>query len=121
MIGAQNSSQNDKIFTRGRHENLDVYYFSQSYYGLPRQSIRNNSVKILLFKQRLRNVERIYRDIGGYDMKNDEFKETCRKAWNEKFNYLCTDVARNEKEDKYRIFNESKNTYFECIPQSEAF
>ena len=43
MLGAQNSSQIDEFFTGGRHENLDVYYISQSYFGLPRQSIRNNS------------------------------------------------------------------------------
>ena len=26
-------------------------------------------------------------------MKYDEFREMCRKAWSEKFNYLCTDMA----------------------------
>ena len=31
----------------------------------------------------------MYKDIGGYDMKYDEFKGMCRKAWSEKFNYLC--------------------------------
>ena len=30
MLGAKNSSQIDEFFTRGRHENLDVYYISQS-------------------------------------------------------------------------------------------
>ena len=30
MLGAQNSSQIDEFFTRGRHESLDVYYISQS-------------------------------------------------------------------------------------------
>ena len=43
MLEARNSSQIDEFFTRGRHEHLDVYYISQSYFGLPRQSIRNNS------------------------------------------------------------------------------
>ena len=43
LLGAQNSSQIDEFFTRGRHEDLDVYYNSQSYFALPRQSIRNNS------------------------------------------------------------------------------
>ena len=36
MLGARNSSQIDEFFTRGRHKNLDVYYISQSYFGLPR-------------------------------------------------------------------------------------
>ena len=30
ILGAKNSSQIDEIFTRGRHEDLDVYYISQS-------------------------------------------------------------------------------------------
>ena len=61
------------------------------------------------------DVESMYEDIGGYDMKHDEFKETCRKAWSEKLNYLCIDMAKNKNEGKYRFFNESKNTYIECI------
>ena len=43
MLGAKNSSQKGEFFARGRHEDLDVYYISQSYFTLPRQSIRNNS------------------------------------------------------------------------------
>ena len=50
ILGARNCSQIDEFFTRGRHEDLDVYYISQSYFALPRQSIRNNSDRIILFK-----------------------------------------------------------------------
>ena len=121
MLGARNSSQIDKSFTRGRHEDLDVYYISQSYFALPRQSIRNNSDILILFKQTLRDVQSMYYDIGAYDMNYDEFKLMCHKAWDEKYIYLCIDVARNKNEGKYRIFNESKTTYIDCIPESEPF
>ena len=84
MLGARNSSQIDEFFTRGRHEDLDVYYISQSYFGLPRQSIRNNSDRLILFKQTLRDVQSMYYDIGAYDMNYDEFKLLCHKAWAEK-------------------------------------
>ena len=57
MLGAGNSSQIDKFYASGIHENLDVYYNSQSYFGLPRQSIRNDSDRIILFKQTLKDVE----------------------------------------------------------------
>ena len=60
MLGAKNSSQIDEFFTRGRHEDLDVYYISQSYFALPRQSIRNNSDRLILFKQTLRDVQSMY-------------------------------------------------------------
>ena len=109
------------FFTRGRHEVLDVYYISQSYFALPRQSIKNNSDRIILFKQTLRDVQRMYYDIGAYEMKNDELKEMCHKAWSENFNYLCIDMTENKNEGKYRIFIESKTMYIECIPESEPF
>ena len=121
MLGAKNSSQIDEFFTRGRHEDLDVYYISQSYFGLPRQSIRNNSDRLILFKQTLRDVQSMYYDIGAYDMNYDEFKQMCHKAWDEKYNYLCIDMTKNKNDGKYRIFNESKNTYIECICETEAF
>ena len=63
----------------------------------------------------------MYYHIGAYDMKYDEFKEMCHKAWSERFNYLCIDMAKIKNEGKYRIFNESKTTYIECIPESEPF
>ena len=121
MLGAKNSSQIDEFFTRGRHEDLDVYYISQSYFGLPRQSIRNNSDRLILFKQTLRDVQSMYYDIGAYDMTHDEFKEMCYKAWDEKYNYLCIDMTKNKNEGKYRIFNESKPTYIECICETNPF
>ena len=121
MLGAGNSSQIDEFFTRGRHEDLDVYYISQSYFALTTQSIRNNSDRLILFKQTLRDVQIMYYDIGAYDMMYDEFKEMCHKAWDEQFNYLCIDMTKNKNEGKYRIFNESKNTYIECVCETEAF
>ena len=88
---------------------------------LPRQSIRNNSDRLILFKQTLRDVQSMYHDIGAFDMIYDEFKDMCRVAWSEKFNYLCIDMTKNKNEGKYCIFNESRTTYIECIPESEPF
>ena len=121
MLGARNSSQVDDFFTTGRHEDSGVYYISQSLVGLPRQSIRNNSDRLILFQQPLRDVEKMYYDIGAYDMNYDEFKEMCHKAWDERYNYLCIDMTKNKNAGKYRIFNENKTSYIECIPESEHF
>ena len=121
LLGARNSSQIDEFSTRGRHEDLDVYYISQSYFALPRQSIRINSDILILFKQTLRDVQSMYYDIGAYDMKYDKFKEKCHKTWDEKYNYLCIDMTKNKNEGKYRFFNESKTTYIECICETEPF
>ena len=54
-------------------------------------------------------------------MKYDELKEMCHIAWNERFNYHCIDMTKNKNEGKYRIFNESKTTYIECICETEPF
>ena len=121
MLGARNSSQIDDILTRGRHEDLDVYYISQSYFALPSQGFRNTSDRLLLFKQTLRNVQSVYYEIGAYDMNYDDFKEMCHEAWDERYNYLCIDMTKNKNEGKYCIFNESKTTYIKWIPESEPF
>ena len=110
-----------KFFTRGRHEDLDVYYISQSSFASPRQSIRKNSARLILFKQTFRDVQSMYHDIGAFDMIYDEFNDMCRVAWGEKFNYLCIDTTKNKKDGKYRIFNESKTTFLDCIPETEPF
>ena len=54
-------------------------------------------------------------------MKYDEFKEMCHKAWSERFNYLFIDMTKNRDNGKYRIFNESKTTYIDCIAETEPF
>ena len=119
MLGAENSSLIDEFFTRGRHEDLDVYCIIQSYFALPRQSIGNNSDRLILFKKTLRDVQSVYYDIGAHYMIYDEFKQMCHKAWDERFKYLCIDMTKNKKEGKNRIFNENKNTYIECICESD--
>ena len=63
----------------------------------------------------------MYYDIGAYDMKYDEYKEMCDKAWSEGINYLCIDMTKSRNEGKYRIFNESKTTYNDCIHENSPF
>ena len=121
MLGARNSSQVDQFFTTGRHEDLDVHFISQSYFALPRGSIRNNSDLSILFKQTLRDVRSMYQDNGAFGMKHDEFKGICRVASCEKFNSLCFDKNKIKNRGKNRIFNENKTTYFDCIPETEPF
>ena len=75
----------DPFFTRGRHNFLSQsYYLSQSYFEVPKRTIRNNSNLKILFQQTLKDVEHIYRDIAGFDISYDEFKELGREAWKEK-------------------------------------
>ena len=120
-LGSSNSRDIDQYFIRGRHNNLDIYYLSQSYFGLPKRTIRNNRNKIILFNQTLKDIEHIYRDVAGYDMNYDEFKELCRKSWEEDYNYLCIDRSKKTDQGRYYICNENKKTYIEATPQTKPF
>ena len=60
VLGSSNSRFIDQFFIRGRHNNLDIYYLSQSYFDLPKRTIRNNSNKIILFNQTLKDIGHIY-------------------------------------------------------------
>ena len=121
ILGSSNSRFIDQFFIRGRHNNLDIYYLSQSYFDLPKRTIRNSSNKIFLFNQTLKDIEHIYRDVAGYDMNYDEFKELCRKSWEEGYNYLCIDRSKKRDQGKFCICNESKKTYIEATPQTKPF
>ena len=111
----------DPFFTRGRHNDLDVYCLSQSYFDLPKRTIRNNSNIIILFQQTLKNVEHIYRDIAGFDMSYDEFKSLCREAWKEKYNYLLINRLEDKNDKKYMICNESNPEFKVFNPQTDPF
>ena len=111
----------DPFFTRGRHNDLDVYYLSQSYFDLPKRIIRNNSNIIILFQQTLKDVEHIYRDIAGFDMSNDEFKSLCREAWRDPYNYLLINRLEDKNGSKYMICNESNLQYQIFNPQTDPF
>ena len=121
ILGSSNSRFIDQFFIRGRHNNLDIYYLSQSYFDLPKRSIRNNSNKIIQFNQTLKDIEHIYRDVAGYDMNYDEFKDLCRKSWEEDYNYLYIDRSKKRDRGKYCICNENKRTYTEATPQTKPF
>ena len=111
----------DPFFTRGRHKLCDVFNLSQNYFDLPKRTIRNNSNKIILFQQTLKEVEHIYRDIAGFDLSYEEFKELCREAWKEKYKYLLLNRLEDKNGKKYLSCNESNPNYKIFNPQTEPF
>ena len=72
-------SKPEAYYTRGRHNNCDIFYISQNYFRLPRQSIRENSNFIILFEQDTRNLDFIYSD-HCTDIMKEEFKAFCKKV-----------------------------------------
>ena len=81
MLGSKEAKDIDASFTRGRHQNLDIYYISQSWYKIPKNTIRNICSRIMLFPQPLKNTTMIYNDISGLRMNFSEWQTFCRDAW----------------------------------------
>ena len=88
---------------------------------MAKRTIRKNSNKIILFNQTLKDIEHNYKDFAGYDMNYDEFKDLCRKSWEEDYKYLYIDRSKKRDQGKYCICNESKKTYIEATPQTKPF
>ena len=121
ILGSSNNRFIDQFVIRRRHNNLDIYYLSQSYFNLPKRKKRNNSNKINLVNQTLKDFEHIHRDVAGYDMTYDESVELCRKSWDEDYNYLCFDRFKKRYQGGYCICNESKKNVYRSNTSDETF
>ena len=121
MLLSKQESNIDLFFTRGRHNNIDIYYISQSYFHLPKNTIRNTSNINILFKQTLRDIILLFHDIGGLDMNLEEWKQLCRKAWENDDDYLQIDRFAKIGQGRYTIRNCFKITYTECTPETKPF
>ena len=119
MLLSKQESDNDLFFNRGRHSNIDIYYISQSYFLLARNTIRNNYNINILVKQTLRDIILIFHDKAGLDMNLEEWKQLCRKAWENDYDYLQTNRFPKIRDGSYTIRICNKTTYMECTPQTK--
>ena len=51
----------------------------------------------------------------------EEWKQLCRKAWENDYDYLQRNRFGKTAEGRYSIRNCDKNTYIECTPQTKTF
>ena len=102
MLGPQNKVE--AYFTRGRHNNVDVVYITQSYFRLPRQTIRENANLFMFFSQDRKNLVHIFNDhCAGDGIPFDTFCEFCNDVWREaKHNFVTIDLSRSVDNGKYR-------------------
>ena len=105
LLLSKQGSNIDLFFTRSRHQNIEINYISQSYYHLPKNTFRNNSNIIFLFKQTLRDIILLFHDIAGLDMNLDQWKQLCRKDWETEYDYLREDRFAKVGKDRYTIRN----------------
>ena len=102
MLGPQNKVE--AYFTRGRHNNVDVIYITQSYFRLPRQSIRENANIFVFFPQDGKNLSHIFNDhCSGDGISFDLFSMMCNDWWRQdKHNFITIDLSRPVNDGKYR-------------------
>ena len=90
MLGSKEAKDIDAFFTR-LHQNLDIYYISQSWYELPNDTIRNNCSRIMLFPQTLKDITMIHNDISGLHMNLSEWRDFFIDARKKRYNYIQID------------------------------
>ena len=93
----------ESYYVRGKHSNVDCFYLAQNYFKLPRQTIRENANLICLFPQDLKNINHIYSDHVGDDMKKEEFRRFCKKCWDSTpHGFAVIDLTSKKDSGKYR-------------------
>ena len=102
MLGPQNKVE--AYFTRGRHSNVDVIYITQSYFRLPRQTIRENGNLFMFFPQDRKNLIHIFNDhCAGDGIQFESFSNFCNDVWRESsHNFVTIDLSRTIDTGKYR-------------------
>ena len=101
MLGPQNKAE--AYYTRGRHNNVDVFYIAQSYFRLPRQTVRENANLFIFFKQDNTNLSHIFQDHCAVDgIPFHVFRDFCADVWRNKHNFVTIDLTRPVQCGKYR-------------------
>ena len=72
LLANQNTCES--YYVRGRHSNVDCFYFDPNYFKLPSQKIRENANFICMIPQDVKNLNHIFEDHVGSDMTKEEFR-----------------------------------------------
>lgn len=90
-------------FSMGRHSYVDSFYLTQSYCRIPKHLIRDCANLIIVFKQDMLNMKRIYDDHVNMDMSFEKFKQLCAMCWEkEQYGFLVIDKECSMDAGRYR-------------------
>ena len=91
-VNMKNQSGMESYYIRGRHNNCNCIYLSQSWFELPKKSIRNNSNFVILFELGKRDSSLIYTDIFSNVLEKDEWNMLTSNHWNSQpYSYIAFD------------------------------
>ena len=100
LLEKQNTCES--YYVRGRHSNVDCFCLAQNYFKLPRQTISENTNFSCLFRQDLKNLNRIFDDHVVSDMTKDEFRQLCKTVWKKQHGFVIIDLSSKKNNGKYR-------------------
>ena len=103
MLLSKQVSKIDLFFTKGRHNSIDIYYISQSWFHLSNKTIRKNSNLVFLFEKTLTDLILLFHDIAGLDMNLEEWKQLCRNGWESDYDYLQMERFSEIGEGRYTV------------------
>ena len=92
-----NSNQKTPIdyFVRGRHNNVETIYLSQSFFELDKRLVRSNCNSIILSGQEPDTLTNIYRQMHSRiktDYTKNEFEPFLENCWNEPYRFAYINV-----------------------------
>ena len=106
-----------ELFTKGRPHGINVIFITQSYYEIPKRTIRDNANFIILFRQNTRSIEPIHRDnVNSTDMGYKEFLTFVNSVWKERHSFVTIDKTLDAHEGKFR---KNLDTFY--IPQQHSY
>ena len=90
-------------------------------FSSPKKTIRGFSNINILFKQTKRHIILLFHDKARLDKNLKEWKELCRNAWRNYYDYIQMDRFAKIGERRYTIRNCNKNTNVEATPGTRPF
>src|SRR5271156_6210224 len=92
----------ENFFVYGRHNNINIIYLAQSYFQLPKKSIRDNANYIILFPQNATDIQSLHRFVTSSDFdKIDDFKCYCKESWKEPYSFITIEKDNKDRDKRY--------------------
>jgi general stress protein 26 len=96
-----NQSKIRDYFTRGRHNNVNVFYLCQSLHKIAKHSIRDNANVFILFHQDDKTLKYFYETHISGDMDFREFKSFCDDAWSTRHGFIVINLWEQPYSGRY--------------------
>ena len=88
----------------GRHSGANsIFYLAQTYSKIPKQSVRDNTNFLVVFKQDDKNLRYIFDDHCSADIDFTEFRQMCHQCWKrEDYGFIVIDKTSEMNHGRFR-------------------